>query len=102
MTAFSPFFTVRAELIWDTVNRQAQLAWNSLTSPHLSGQFIVLTNLANIIFYTGHKIAGDSRKLSAPGIGPALFGFLGVNKEVMVISSSASGSELSWWDSTGP
>lgn len=96
-------FAVRAELIWDTFNRQVQLAWNSLTSPHLSGQLIMFTNLANIIFYTGQKkkIPGDSRTLSALGIGPALFSFLGVNKEVMV-TSSASGSELRWLDSTGP
>lgn len=48
-------FAVSAELIWDTFNRQVQLAWNSLTSPHLSGQLIMFTNLANIIFYTGQK-----------------------------------------------
>lgn len=96
-------FAVSAELIWDTFNRQVQLAWNSLTSPHLSGQLIMFTNLANIIFYTGQKkIPEGSRTLSALGIGPALFSFLGVNKEVMVISSSASDSEFPWLDSTGP
>lgn len=59
-------FAVSAELIWDTFNRQVQLAWNSLTSPHFSGQLIMFTNLANIIFYTGQKKSQEAAEHFLP------------------------------------
>lgn len=70
-------FAVRAELIWDTFNRQVQLAWNFLTSPHLSGQLIMFTNLANIIFYTGQKKKNPRRQQNTfcPGDWPSSLQF---------------------------